>query len=213
MKEDSLSYKAYIEIRRKILSNQLLPGKRVKEDFWAKKLGMSRISVREALNRLLGEKMLVFGEKGGFFVKSITTDDIQGLRELREVLELGALRLLLNKLDKEKIAKLELICDDFTSMVQRGYYDGACEADIKFHETLIDLSENEKLKEIYQISNIPLFHQKLGKAQSRMEDYDLTDLEHRKILKGIKTKNFKLIEQTLIKHLLRGEMALLESEM
>jgi DNA-binding GntR family transcriptional regulator len=39
--------------------------------------------------------MLEFGEKGGFFVKSITTDDIQELRELREVLELGALRLLL----------------------------------------------------------------------------------------------------------------------
>jgi DNA-binding GntR family transcriptional regulator len=52
MKEGSLSYKAYIELRRKILSNQLLPGTRVKEDFWAKKLGMSRISVREALNRL-----------------------------------------------------------------------------------------------------------------------------------------------------------------
>jgi DNA-binding GntR family transcriptional regulator len=213
MKEDSLSYKAYFEIRRKILSNQLLPGMRLKEDYWAKKLNMSRMSVREALNRLLGEKLLNIGEKGGFFIKSITAEDIKEIRELREVLELGALRILLNKLSKEKIEELELICDDFTSMVQRGYYDGACEADIKFHESLINFTENEKLKEIYHISNIPLFHQKIGKAQSRMEDYELTDMEHHQILKGLKKKDFKLVEDTFIKHLIRGEMAVLDSEL
>jgi DNA-binding GntR family transcriptional regulator len=211
--KDSLSNQAYSEIRRKILSNQLLPGKRLKENYWAKKLGMSRMAVREAFNRLLGEKLLVFGEKGGFFVKSIGPEDVREIRELREVLELGALRLLIRKLNKEKLEELELICDDFTSMVSRGYFDGACEADIKFHETIILFTENKKLKEIYEASNIPLFHQKLGKTQSRMEDYELTDNEHREILKGLKAKDLDLVEKTFLKHLLRGEMAVLESEL
>ncbi len=47
------------------------------------------MAVREALTRLLGENLVVFGEKGGYFVKSMTPNDIKEIRELRELLELG----------------------------------------------------------------------------------------------------------------------------
>ena len=137
MKNDSLASKVYSEIRRKILSNQLQPGTRLKEDAWAKKSEVSRMAVREALTRLLGEKLVIFGEKGGYFVKPMTTEDVHEIRELREILELGALKLACKKINKQQVAKLEKICDDFTSMVQQGYFSGACEADIKFHETLL----------------------------------------------------------------------------
>ena len=53
MKVDSLASKAFLEIRRIILSSQLSPHTRLKEDEWAKKLGVSRMAVREALTRLL----------------------------------------------------------------------------------------------------------------------------------------------------------------
>ncbi|MFN3382822.1 MAG: FCD domain-containing protein, partial [Runella zeae] len=118
--------------------------------------------------------------------------------------------LAIQKIDEQGIQKLEEICNDFTSMVERGYFGGACEADVKFHETLIDCAQNEKLKDIYEISNIPLFHQKLGKSQTHMDDYELTDQEHRQILKALKEKDIKLAEETLSKHLLRGEVEALE---
>lgn len=213
MKEDSLASKAYVELRRNILSNQLVSGMRLKEDFWAKKMGMSRMAVREALTRLLGEKLIVFGKKGGYFVKSMTAEDVREIRELREILELGALRLAFHKIDEQQIEELELICDDFTSMVQRGYFGGACEADVKFHETLIDCADNAKLMNAYQISNIPLFHQKLGKMQIHMEDYELTDMEHRQIVKALKEKDIKLAEETLSKHLVRGEVTALDLDL
>lgn len=212
MKEDSLALKVYVELRRKILSNQLLSGSRLKENDWAKKMDVNRMAVREALNRLLGENLVVAGKKGGYFVKSMTAEDVREIRQLREILELGALRLAFQKMDKKQIQYLESICDDFTSMVARGYLGGACEADVKFHETLIDYADNSKLKYVYQISNIPLFHQKLGKAQVHMEDYELTDAEHRKIVKALKEKNLKLAEETLVKHLTRGEMLTLDLE-
>jgi DNA-binding GntR family transcriptional regulator len=55
MKEHSNANKAFLEIRKKILSNQLPAHARLKEDEWAKKIGVSRMAVREALTRLLGE--------------------------------------------------------------------------------------------------------------------------------------------------------------
>jgi DNA-binding GntR family transcriptional regulator len=207
-----LANKVYSEIRRKILTGQLLPGTRLKEDAWAKRSEVSRVAVREALTRLLGEKLVVVGEKGGYSVKSMTEEDVHQIRELREILELGALKLAVKKIDKQQMTKLEKICDDFTAMVKQGYFNGACEADIKFHETLIASADNKKLLEAYHASNIPLFHLKLTKTQVYMDDYDQTDQEHRQIVKALKSKNLKLAEQALIKHLTRGEAAVLDFE-
>jgi len=210
MKSESLSGKVYAEIRRKILSNQVTAGTRLKEDAWAKKMDVSRIAVREALNRLLGENLVEFGEKGGYFVKSMTALDIKEIRELREILELGAIRLAFDKIEKQTIEELEKICDDFTSMVKGGYFGGALEADVKFHETLIIAAKNDKLLHAYKNSNIPLFHQKLGNNQTHMNDYEQTDQEHRQILDALKTKNLQLAEITLSRHLIRGEVSSLE---
>jgi len=210
MKSDSLAIKVYTELRRKIISNQLISGTRLKENDWSQRLDVNRMAVREALNRLLGEHLVEAGERGGFFVKSLNAEDVREIREIREILELGALRLLFQKIDKDLIVELEQICDDFTGMVERGYLDGACEADVKFHETIIKGAKNSKLAALYQVSNIPLFHQKLGKTQVQMEDYELTDQEHRAVLKALKDNDLESALETLVKHLIRGEVTSFE---
>lgn len=210
MKEDSLASKVYTEIRRKILANQLVGGARLTESSWANTLQVSRVAVREALMRLSGENLVEFGEKGGCFVKSITPDDIRDIRELREILEIGALKLLFQRINKEIIEELELVCEDFSSMIERGYYSGACEADVRFHETIIKSAGNERLINAYKNSNIPLFHLKLGNSQSHMDDYKLTEEEHRRIVDGLKTKNYDLSLETLRLHLDRGEQMSME---
>lgn len=212
MKEDSLANKVYLELRGKMLSSQLMPGIRLKEEAWAKKMEVSRMAVREALNRLLGENLLVVGEKGGYYIKSMNADDLREIRELREVLELGALRLAIERIEDYQLIELEKICDDFTSMTKGGYFGGACEADVKFHEAIIDFAGNQKLKAIYLSSNIPLFHSKLGRTQKNMDDYELTDREHRDILNALRNKKIKLAEEYLVKHLIRGELMALDLE-
>ncbi|ODS82449.1 MAG: GntR family transcriptional regulator [Cytophagaceae bacterium SCN 52-12] len=210
MKEDSLADRAYNELRKKILSNQLLAGSRLKEDEWSKKLDVNRMALREALTRLQGEQLLTKGEKGGFFVKTFSGEDIRDIRELREILETGAIRLLIEKITGDQLTELERICDDFTSMYERGYFNGACEADVKFHETLIEYTGNQKLINAYFASNIPLFHQKLGLTQTHMDDYELTDAEHREIVKALRMKDLELAENTLTTHLVRGEVTTLD---
>jgi DNA-binding GntR family transcriptional regulator len=212
MKIDSLASKAFLEIRKKILSNQLPSNTRLKEDEWAKKIGVSRMAIREALTRLLGEDLVILGEKGGYYIKPLLASDIHEIRELRELMELGAIRLAYKKMGKEQFAVLEKICDDFTLMVQKGYFNGALEADIKFHETLVEYSDNSKLQQVYRSSHIPLFHQKLGKSQTEINDYEETNTEHRLIIKALKEKNLPLAEQTLVKHFARGESAILEMD-
>jgi DNA-binding GntR family transcriptional regulator len=212
MKSESLSLKAYNIIRKKILSQQLTANTRLKEDEWALKVQVSRMAIREALNRLLGEGLLVVGEKGGYFVKPMTIEDVKQIRELREILELGAIRLAYKRITSSEIQQLEKICDNFSMMTAEGYMSGACEADIKFHEMLIKCANNDKLLQIYITSHIPLFHEKMGKAMCTMDDHEQTDKEHRLIVMALKTKNLELAEQTLIAHFARGVSAVLNMD-
>jgi len=204
MKSESLALKAYTEIRKKILSAQISPKTRLKEDFWAKKLSVSRMAIRETLTRLLGEQLVTLGPKGGYFVNSLSAEDIIQVRELREILELGALRLAYEKISKDQIGRLEKICKDFTAMVEQGYFAGACEADLKFHETLMECSGNDKLVQTYINSHIPLFHQRLTKSSNSENDYALTDKEHRAIVKALKDKNLEQAEKVMKLHFARG---------
>lgn len=205
MKSDSLANKAFTEIRKKILSNQLPPNTRLKENEWAKKLGVSRVAIREALTRLLGEDLVVLGEKGGYFVKPLLPEDIHQVRELREILELGALRLAHKKIKKRDLETLDKICDDFRNMYSKGYHGGALEADIKFHESLVEFAGNEKLLRLYHTSHIPLFHQKIANKYTNMNDFEQTDMEHRKIVQALRAGKLDLAEKTLVRHFARGE--------
>ena len=204
MKIESLAYRAYTELRRKILSAQIAPDTRLKEDLWAEKLDVSRMAIRESLTRLLGEQLVTLGARGGFFVRSLGANDVVAVRQLREILELGAVRLACKRITREQISILEKICEDFTSMVQRGYYAGACEADLRFHETLMECSGNRKLCEIYINSHIPLFHKQLTKNNSSENDYEQTDVEHRSIVAALKRKDLAQAERVLKEHFLRG---------
>ncbi len=204
MKQNSLSAKAYTVIRKGILSGQLPANTRLKEERWATRLGVNRMALREAFNRLLGENLVRLGEKGGYFVSAFPPEDMHKIRELREILEIGAIRLLIKTLTKEKIDRLEKICNDYTAMVENEYTAGACEADLKFHETIMEFSENNRLVHAYQSSHIPLFHLKLNNLQRLTEDQQLAGKEHREILKAIKAKNTSLAEELLSKHFVRG---------
>lgn len=210
MKEDSLAYKVYLEVRKKILSSQLVGGARLVESAWADKMAVSRVAVREAFMRLAGESLVEFGEKGGCFVKKMTVEDVKDIRELRELLEIGALKILFSKKSKELIQDLELICNDFSDMVSKGYYGGACEADVRFHERIIEGTCNSRLIAIYKNSNIPLFHMKLGAIMGQMEDYVDTEKEHRAIVDALKADDWNKAYTTLVHHLDRGEQEALE---
>lgn len=212
MKSDSQARLAYEEIRRQILIMQLQPKTRLKEDLWAKKMNVSRVAVREALTRLFGEGLVSAGEKGGYFVTPVTPEDIHQIRELREILELAAIRIGITRLKKDQIEELKKICDDFSSLAEKGYIAGACEADIKFHETLVALSGNSRLLKAYHFSHIPLFHQRLGKTKMYLDDYKQTDKEHRQIVDALKAKNFALAEKCLKSHFARGAAAVLAIE-
>ena len=211
MSSASQSDQAYEELRHRILILEIRPDERLKEEEWAGKLKVGRLAVREALTRLHGEALVTRGAKGGFFAATMNETDVHEIREVREILEVAALRLAASRLTPEQIAELETTCDDFAYMVKKGYHTGACEADRRLHALLVAGSGNSRLLRAYEHAHIPLFQIRVGQSREYMEDYETTDREHRAIVAALKAREVEQAVQLLRAHFARGEIEALSS--
>ena len=209
MKATTQAHQAYQEIRRQILTTQLAPHERLKEDAWARRLQVSRMAVREALTRLLGEGLVTPGTRGGYFVVQMDAEDLGQIRQVREILETAAVQLAAARITPAELDELDATCDDFSRMVARGYLAGACEADLHFHEQLLRASGNRRLLTAYHHAHIPLFHLKLGQTRHHLDDFALTDQEHRAVVTALRARNGDQAVAVLRHHFGRGEQALL----
>src|SRR5262245_10531357 len=89
----SLSDRAYYAIRELIVTLELAPGSIVSERELQERLGVGRTPVREALQRLEGERLIEVYPRRGIFVSNVNVLDLAVLSEVRAVLEGFAARV------------------------------------------------------------------------------------------------------------------------
>ena len=95
------SERAYRQLRGEILDGVLAPGTGLLEVEQAERVGVSRTPLREAVARLIADG-LVAGRSGrGFEVTEISVDSISELYELRQALEVQAVRLAAERRDPQ----------------------------------------------------------------------------------------------------------------
>lgn len=83
---------AYEVIRSDILNGRLVPEKKLKIQELAVQLDVSPGAVREALSRLVPERLVVLRDQRGFVVAPLSLDDLNDLTNLRCEIEAIALR-------------------------------------------------------------------------------------------------------------------------
>jgi len=81
-------------LREQVLAGSLAPGAPLREEAVAEQHGLSRHTVRRALERLVAERLLVSEPFRGVRVTSFADDDVIALQQLRAALESEAVRLL-----------------------------------------------------------------------------------------------------------------------
>ena len=101
---------AYRGIRKAIISGDLRSGERVSESALAARLGVSRTPVREALNRLRTEGLIVLERYRKGYVASFTADDLREIFRLRAMLEGEAARAAALLIGAEELARVWMRC-------------------------------------------------------------------------------------------------------
>ncbi len=98
-------------IEAAIFNGQFAPGQRIREARIAADLEVGPGLVREALRRLEGRRVVVRNRNFGTSVAKLAPEEVLQLLELREILEVGACRLAVEKMTEEDLERLRTILE------------------------------------------------------------------------------------------------------
>lgn len=132
-------------LRAEILSGTSAPGALLAESAVAKRLGVSRVPVREALFALEREGLVEFSPTGRAFVKALTPQDFEELYVLRLALEPLASRLAASAL-KADVSKLE---KNLAATRRARSVQEVTLLDLEFHQLILEASGNARLMKLW----------------------------------------------------------------
>lgn len=141
----SLSQQAHERIKRKIVSLELPPGAVIDEGSLRAELGLGRTPIREALQRLSQERLVVIVPRRGTFVTEIGITDLQELFEMRVVLEGLAARLAAARGTADHWARMERALAAMDTA--RDDYDTLIAIDESCHEIIYEAAGNDFLRD------------------------------------------------------------------
>lgn len=143
----------YKTVRAMTISFQLPPGERINEGKLAKQLGVSRTPLREAMQKLVTEKLLRWERNKGFFCRMLKEQEVFDLYEYRRILEEQSARLACKRASREELLELKQYVADNCNASEENDYDRLLDIDQHFHEGLAKLSGNNELWEALQKIN------------------------------------------------------------
>lgn len=137
---------AYRQLKNNILSNEFPPGFQALEPEIAKKLGVSRTPVREALIRLEAEKLIELIPRRGMRVLPLVPDDIIEINQVLMGLECTAVELLAKKqCGLDVLRPMVDSIEEMEASVNKETIDDWARAEEKYHRLLVNLSGNKRL--------------------------------------------------------------------
>ncbi|MFB7516241.1 GntR family transcriptional regulator [Streptomyces sp. NPDC056144] len=144
----SLRERVYAELRERIIEAEYPPGTRLVEREIAEELRVSRVPVREAVQRLESEGFLSVRPRHGSVVTEFGPEEAEDLFDVRENLEGLAARLAARHAGPEALRALEELLARARRAVEAGRLREAVSLNADFHRSVVELSGNPLLVEL-----------------------------------------------------------------
>jgi DNA-binding GntR family transcriptional regulator len=137
--------RVYDQVRALAIAFAIKPNERINEVELARRIGVSRTPLREALNRLAMEGYLTNTKSKGFFGRHLDAKGIFDLYELRCAVEADSVRLAAERATREELAELREFV--LASRDERDDEQAVklLRLDEQFHERIASLSRNDEL--------------------------------------------------------------------
>lgn len=189
----------YDQVKQMAVSYRLKPGDRLNEVALSRELGVSRTPLREALNRLVAEKMFEFQPGTGFFCRQLDAQTVFDLYEMREVTESAAARFACARASDEQLETLRDELFETGLSVDGLTVAEACARDEAFHLGVARLSGNavllgqlERINE--RIRYVRWVSMSMGKIRKSKD-------EHVQVMQALLNRNAELAEDLLGEHI------------
>lgn len=186
-------------ITNAIREGRLVPGQRLTEIDFARKLNVSRPSVREAFRQLSSDGLLHAQPYRGVSVRHMTRREVDDLFTVRSALEGLAVRLATPVLTTA-IAPLEDIQSALDTAEAARDLNAMSRHNLAFHMLFADVSRNELLREqLRRISNNVYWLQ--FRVLVADEKVLATNAAHRDLLDAVRANDPKRAEAIMIDHI------------
>jgi DNA-binding GntR family transcriptional regulator len=140
------------QIRDRIIDGSYAPGEQINEANVAAELEISRGPVREALQRLNQEGLLVSYRNRGVFVVELSSGDVAEIYQSRAAIEVGAAWTLVHG-DRAQLIKtadeLSAVVMQMQPFIDRADWRGLAERDLAFHTALVAATRNSRMSRMY----------------------------------------------------------------
>jgi DNA-binding GntR family transcriptional regulator len=140
------------QLTERIVDGSFRPGEQINEAQVASQLSVSRGPVREALQRLVQEGLLISKPNRGVFVRELTAADVTEIYAAREVIECAAAEIIVARASEERAsiaAELEAIVDRMVPLIAAQDWGEVARLDLAFHTRLVEASGNTRLHRAY----------------------------------------------------------------
>ena len=180
-------------LRTEILSGQLAEGKPMLGEKLAKRFGVSRGPIRDALLQLIHEGLLISQPNVGIKVSSGPNKNLRLLVvDLRRCIEKFALGSIFDQITQEDIRQWEEVLERIKDACERGASAALVEHDLEFHCLIVKRTGDKELFAIWQPIVVRMM-MNYERHANLIESWN----EHRAILEAVRVRDLEAATEAL----------------
>jgi DNA-binding GntR family transcriptional regulator len=208
----TLWQRVHDHLRDEIISGSLTPGTELHEVALAASFGVSRGPIRDALGRLATEGLVTIRPRRGAVVRALSSDEFIEAYQVREALEIMAVRLAVPKLTGEDLDAMERLIEDMAGLADAGDVQGFFEANAAFHQRFFEASGNGMLAGLYRQIRGQIDRHRLRSVELRGE-LSRSIAEHRAILSAARARDVERAVALASEHIRVPQLRLLVEDL
>jgi DNA-binding GntR family transcriptional regulator len=198
-----------VEIRRAIVLGRLKPGDKLTEAGLAASLQVSRPTVREALNQLAREGLVVQQPYRGLRVADVTPSQIRDIAVVRVALDMVAIDTILADETGARLDEVRRVWERFERASADHDPLAQHEAHVAFHRDLWAASGNYLLINLWPVTEAHITIA-LAEDQTARSDPERAHRLHEQLVEAIMTRDRVVIEAAFIAHTIQSAEELTE---
>jgi DNA-binding GntR family transcriptional regulator len=173
----------------------------------AQEYNTSVTPVRDALQMLSHEGLVIIKPRSGYFVNSITLKQLRDLLDIRRTLEMSAVERAALRVSEEQIQEMRTIHAGYTGDDDESY-DRYTDENRRFHYLLAKASGNNELADM-----VARLHDQLARFMVMRRAGRTMEVTHKLIVDALHSHDAETARQALLEDIDRAHEAILDNIM
>lgn len=207
----SLVERTYQTVKQQIIDGVYRPAERLVEADLAQSLGVSRISIRSAFQRLHQEGLIVLEPHRGAKVTAISYEEALQVTEVREGLEGWCAALAAQRISDAALAELDEILSKMSRVIEQGQPLEYAGLNTAFHRIIVAATQNTRIQQLMDALKAPIVTYQFriifvpGRSKESLR-------EHAEIVSALRSHSPEKAEAVMRLHVSRVRQTMVETK-